>query len=101
MGKSLLLKDSPQSMAKEAFFNSTTLINEYSSPREKKKITLNLFERMKPIVQSLKNHQKAKKVKTKDNSTTMNEYYTFKPEEEKVQDSNSHQNTENNQNNKK
>jgi tyrosyl-tRNA synthetase len=54
-------------------FNSTEVVNDYISPtEEKRKIKKNLFEKIRPIVQSFKNTQKAKK-QTKEAFTSMDE----------------------------
>ena len=71
MGKSLLLNSSPPSFSKEKLFNSTSLINEYTSAGDRKRITNNLFEKIKPIMQSFKSNQKYKKNEMKDASTSM------------------------------
>lgn len=73
MGKSPLFKNSPPSFSKEKFFNSTGMVNEYTSPHgDRNKVKKTLFEKIKPIMKSFKNN-KPKKPKMKEVSTSMDE----------------------------
>jgi len=71
-------------LRRKRVFNSTALINEYSSPKEKKKIT-NIFDKIKPIVKYFKSHNKSKKVETKDMCTTMDKSYALTIEKKNPQ----------------
>jgi hypothetical protein len=70
-GKSPDFNESPPSFWKTNIFNSTAVINEYNSSGEKKVFSNNFFEKIKPIVKSLKDSAKVKKKEYKDQATSM------------------------------
>lgn len=63
--------DSPPSFCKEKYFNSTAVINDCNYSNEKKVFRNNFFEKIKPIVKSLKNNLKFKKPIMVNQSTSM------------------------------
>ena len=61
--------ESPPSFCKTKVFNSTAVVNEYNSSGEKKVFSNNFFEKIKPIVRSLKGTVKSRK-EVRDQSTS-------------------------------